>query len=184
MYRPSAPPAHQRPAVAGRQLSRHSGNSDHPRPGIHSHSAPLPTPCCYRRSSATSRCRRVAGLGATSDRVCIGAEEVGDDLDVLPKETLKKRGFGAGGLPRGSPRSGRSAWAGRQASIALRPDSVAHRKCGVSHRWRNNRGSSRSRHGLRLRLGAHGERGSDGESDYKQSLQSRSSFMLMNSVVH
>ena len=71
-----------------------------------------PTPCCYRRNSATSRCRRVAGLGQLVG-VCIGAEEVGDDLEVLPEETRKKGGFGASAVD--GPGSACGSWAGKHS---------------------------------------------------------------------
>jgi len=55
--------------------------------------APVPTLRCYQRNSATSRSRRVSGLGELVG-VGIGTLEVGDDLDVLPEEIRKESGFG------------------------------------------------------------------------------------------
>ena len=63
LYRPLAPVTNQLTAGGGRQSRWYSGNSDRSRRGSNSNAGPVPTPCCYRRNSAMSRCRRVAGLG-------------------------------------------------------------------------------------------------------------------------
>ena len=133
MYRPLAPPAHQRTPITGRQSSRHSGNSGRCRRGSISirtaaHTLLLSKELCHVALPKGTGLASVVG-------VCIGAEEVGDDLDVLPEETLKKGGFGAGGVD--GPRSSRSAWARGQANITLRAYGVAHQKCRVSRRRRN-----------------------------------------------
>src|SRR6266436_5373681 len=65
--------------------------------------------------------------------VCIGAEEMGDDLDGLPEEVHKKGGFGASAVDGPG-----SACACGQANIALSTHPVGRQKCGVSRRWRNS----------------------------------------------
>src|SRR5438874_8315875 len=106
---------------------------------------------------------------------------MGDDLEVLPEEALKKRSFGASGLD--GPGSGRRACARGQANIALSSHRVAHQKCGVSRRWCNARGSGWGRNVLRLRLGDRAECTSEYESGCEESTNSRSLFRSLTKVV-
>ena len=83
----------------------------------------------HRQPNAHEQARRKGILG---DMVGagIGAQEVGDDLHFLSKETIKKSCFGSS--VGDSPGSG--AVLG-QASIALCTLRVAHHKCSASRRW-------------------------------------------------
>ena len=136
--------------ATGRQSSPYWGNSEgRSRRESHSHEEPLPTPCCYRRSSATSRCRRAPASWGPLGFV-IRAQKVGDDLNVLPEEFRKEGGFRAGAVD--GPGSGGSARARRQANISLRTQRVAHQECCVPRRRRNERRRGWRRDGLCRRV--------------------------------
>ena len=96
-------------------------------------------------------------------RICIGAEEVGDDLEIETECVLKKRGLG----PRGhAPGGGGSAWARGQASIALSPLSMPFQEGGVSYRWRDFGGGRGGGNALRLRLNDRAECTSERKRGY------------------
>ena len=106
---------------------------------------------------------------------------MGDDLEVLPEELLKKGGFGAGALD--GPGSGRSAWARGQANIALSTHPVTQQKCRVSRRWRNKRRCGWGGDFLRRRVGDRAECTCEHESGYVQAPNSRSLFWLLIDVI-
>jgi hypothetical protein len=108
------------------------------------------------------------------------AEEVGNDLDILPEEARKKGGFGASVVDGPG-----SACAFGQANIALRTHAVAQQECGVSRWWRNKGRSGRGRDFLRHRVGDRAECTCEHESGYVQLPNSRNLVhMLINVGAH
>src|SRR6476469_2109856 len=96
--------------------------------------------------------------------VGIGAEEVSDDLEVLPEETRKKSGFGASVVDGPG-----SACTRGQANIALSTHSVTQQEGRVSRRWRNDGRSGWRSDFLGRRGGGCAECTSDYESGCEQS---------------
>src|SRR5258708_29794190 len=79
-------------------------------------------------------CRVAEGQRIWRDpvRICIGTQEVSDDLDGLSEDIRKKGGFGASIVDGPG-----STCACGQTNIALRTHCVAQQKCRVPRRWRN-----------------------------------------------
>src|SRR5262249_33911765 len=113
--------------------------------------------------------------------ICIRAEEVGDDLDVLPEDTRKKGGFGSSVVDGPG-----SACARGQANIALSTHQcAAQQKGGVSRRGRNEYRSSWWRDGLRRSAGGCAERTSEYQGGREQSTTWRGLFgLLIRIIVH
>src|ERR1700732_4270286 len=124
---------------------------------------------------------KLVGGGGGVVGVCVGNEEVGDNLKGLSEEIREEGGLGAGGVD--SPRS--ATRASGQASIALSTKGVAYQEGSVSRGW-GNRGRSRWRHDfLRCRLVDCAECTCEHESGREQVPNSRSRFYsLINVVAH